>query len=82
MMSVTAMQIILSVVKQSDIWIPGKEPTLELLHYSCILYSIQLVLIELLVAHKMFLKLTTGRCHDIQNDETQHNDTQHNDTRC
>ncbi len=81
MLSVTIMPIMLSVVKQSVIWIPGKEPTSELLHYSCILYSIQLILIELLVARKMFLKLTTGRCHDIQNDETQQNDTQHNNTR-
>jgi hypothetical protein len=61
MMSVEIIQIMLIVVKQSVIWLPGKEPTPDLLHYSCILYSIQLVLIELLVASKMFLKLTTGR---------------------
>jgi hypothetical protein len=75
MMSVTIMKIMLSVVKQSVVWLPGKEPPPELLHYSCILYSIQLVLIELLAASKMFLKLTTGKCHDIQNDENQHNNT-------
>jgi hypothetical protein len=57
-MSVAILQIMLSVVKQSVIWQPGKEPTPELLHYSCILYSIQLILIELFVAHKMFLKLS------------------------
>jgi len=65
----------LSVVKQIVVWQPGKEPTPELLHFSCILYSIQHILIELLVMHKTFMKLTTGRCHNIQNDETQHNDT-------
>ncbi len=81
-MTVAIIQIMLSVVKQSVVWLPGKEPTPDLLHYSWILYSIQLVLIELLVAHKIFLKLTTCKCHGIQNDETQHNDTQHNNTQC